>query len=138
MPPSPLPPTPSEGRGENRAPLAAPVAEPLLSRRKVGVLAIVCLALSGLLKLAGPDQAGLMSALFRVGTVLAALWLALPPQGQPVLWRNFTPVLVIALAFTLLAKNPKMLVIAIPIGFAVLLLLSLGPRRPHRPARKHK
>ena len=110
--------------------MTPPVTPPIISRTRVGVIAIACLVLAGLLKFAGPEQAGLMSALFRVGTVMAALWLALPPKGQPVLWRNFTPVLVIALAFALLTKNPRMLVIAIPVGFVVLLLLSFrSPRR---------
>ena len=105
---------------------------PTVSRRRVGVLAIGCLGLAGLLRFAVPEQVGPISALFRVGVVLAALWLAMPAQGQPLLWRNFVPVLLIGLAMSLLSRNPRLLLIIVPVGFALLLLLSFLPSRPRR------
>jgi hypothetical protein len=90
------------------------------------------LGIAGFLRFAAPEQVGPMSALFRVGVVLAALWLAMPTQGQPLLWRNFTPVMLIGLAMVLLSKNPRLLLIVVPVGFALLLLLSFLPSRPRR------
>lgn len=96
-----------------------------------------CLGLAGFLQLVAPEQMAPIGALFRVGIVLAALWLALPPKGQPFLWRNLTPVLLIGLAIVLLSRNPRILVIVLPVGFVVLLLLSFFPSR-RRPAGRPK
>lgn len=57
-----------------------------MHRPAVGVVAFLLLVLAGALSYFEIDNAGLVSALVRVGLIMAALWLALPEVARVNVW----------------------------------------------------
>ena len=102
----------------------------VISRTRVGVLAIVCLAsAAGTFFFARTNEA-LLSAFLRVGLVLAALWLALPPQGQSIAWEKITPFIVGAVVLVVVTK--KAFVFVLPVAIVVAIAFALLRPKPKR------
>ncbi len=106
-----------------------------LSRLRVGLVALGCLALAGILKF-GTDPTErneLWTAAFaRVGLVMTALWVALPTKRRPAAWADVSPSTLIGFALALLvfARSPRMLLYALPFMAALAVLNFLLKRRP--------
>lgn len=106
-----------------------------LSRLRVGLIALGCLALAGILKF-GTDPTERnelwIAAFARVGLVMSALWIALPTKRRPAAWADVSPSTLIGLALALLvfARSPRLLLHTLPL-FAVLAVLNfILKRRP--------
>jgi hypothetical protein len=108
-------------------------SSPLAIRKLiVGVLALICLTTAVGLWLFS-DDAGknpLTAVTTRLGIILAALWLALPNQGETLAWGKVLPVgLVIIVACV---RGGKVLMYAIPIALVVGIIATFirpGPKR---------
>jgi hypothetical protein len=113
-----------------------------VSRPLVGFLAIGLFGIAIILSLwptLFPGAAGAMAggAAARVGTVLAALWLALPTRNRPAAWANVSiaSALPLLLAATALLRIPFR--ISIPLsGFVFLVGVILRPKPAKRPERR--
>lgn len=114
-----------------------------LNRPLVGVIALGCLGLSAGLWLSSSDNpessmvmgGGAGAAFFRVGLLMAALWIALPPKGQEAAWATVTPGTFVGLLLAVYAVV-RFRWMAIPFIAALgLLALILKPRTKHRPPR---
>lgn len=112
-------------------------SSPLAIRKLiVGVLALICLTTAVGLWLFSPDAGKnpLTSITTRLGIILAALWLALPNQGENLAWGKVLPVgLVIIVACV---RGGKILMYVIPIALVVGIIATFirpGPKR--RPPR---
>jgi hypothetical protein len=109
-----------------------------INRSLVGLLALICWGLAGLLWWTGWESGGDLwqGAFVRVGTLLAAFWLALPQRGGDAAWfRVSIPVLVGVFAALLLVARvrvPLKVLIPAGLGFAVAVML-LRPRSRTRP-----
>ena len=113
-----------------------------LNRPLVGVIALVCLGMYAGLLLGGSDDAdnapmggGAGAALFRVGILMSALWLALPGKGKDAPWATVSSNTFLGLfcAVLFIAWKPK---IAIPLLlFIGILALIIKPRTKFRPPR---
>jgi hypothetical protein len=104
-----------------------------IKRRLVGLIAIGCFAMSGVLWLAGSDPRGnpVLASLPRVGIVLATLWYALPRDGANFVWsRALAPVLIVIGLMALLRRAAWWILPA-----SVLVALALVIIRPKKPPR---
>jgi hypothetical protein len=111
-----------------------------VNRQLVGILAGVC-GLLGVItwSFSDPDGANLWPGAFvRVGTVLGALWLALPTRHREAAWARVPiwKVLGVLLAIILIARTRIPLKLLIPAGLAfALVIVVLRPRGKVRPGR---
>ena len=101
-------------------------------RTAIGLCALCCLLLAGGLWLftENPEANQFLSALTRVGIVMAALWLALPKAGQSIVWEKAGPVLLAAAI--VVAVAPRLIKYALPAAIAlsiVALVLRPKPKR---------
>lgn len=99
-----------------------------MRRHLIGILAIVLLLAAVVLSLWPPDGNGyqqFLAASWRLGALLAVLWLAWPDARHTPIWVWFTiPALV-----AILALKPKWFLFALPI---VIVLLIIRPRNRQR------
>jgi predicted ferric reductase len=99
-----------------------------MRRQFIGILALLFLMLGVVLTLWPPEQTGyqqFQAASWRVGALLAVLWLAYREVTRLPVWLLGTiPALV-----AVLAVRPKWFLIALPI---VIVLVILSPRNPRR------
>ncbi|MSR60098.1 MAG: hypothetical protein EXS05_21070 [Planctomycetaceae bacterium] len=107
-----------------------------IKRALVGILSLVCLAVAAGLWVftEDPEQNAFLAAVSKVGIMLAALWLALPRQGESVAWERLVPVLVGTLIFVALAG--RALRYLLPVAFIVGLVLFFLRPRPKRHGRR--
>jgi hypothetical protein len=109
----------------------------------VGGIALACMAISVGLWIAGfngeessvttTSAAG--AAFFRVGLLMGALWLALPPKGQEAAWAQVTPGTFVGLILAIYAVvRLRWMAIPLIIGFALFAVM-LRPRMKYRPPR---
>jgi hypothetical protein len=112
-----------------------------INRPLVGILALVCCGVAGLLMWADPDGSSELwqGAFSRVGVVLAAFWLALPSRTREAAWAR-VPIWQVAgvmLAIVVVARTRVPLKALLP-GLALfgLALMMLRPRRKSRPAQR--
>lgn len=114
-----------------------------LNRPLVGLIALGCLGAAVGLYFSGSYSTennvvmgtGAGAAFFRVGLLMAALWLALPSKGREAAWANVTPNTLAGLFLALLgiAWRPR---IAIPFLLVLGIVgLILKPRGKYRPPR---
>ncbi len=100
----------------------------VLKRHLVGIFAVVLLLVGVALTLWPPGETGyqqFLAAAWRVGALMAVLWLAYPEVIRMPVWILGTiPALVVVLAV-----KPKWFVIALPV---MILLVVLSPRRGPR------
>jgi len=96
-----------------------------MNRPLVGILAIVLLAIGGVLLVWRPiESEAFTSAFVRIGLVLAALWLALPDTRRPASRWLMIGVLLLAV---LLAIRPKL----IPLAVVILIAMAILRPRSH-------
>ena len=95
-----------------------------MHRPTIGLIAVVLLIAGFVLR--GATDEGLSAACFRIGVVMALVWLAHPQLENMPRW------LVFALCATALVvmRWPRLLVLALPVA-VVLWLLRPRPRRTH-------
>jgi hypothetical protein len=111
-------------------------------RLLVGITAVVLLSTAALLWIwPGPSTSGptvmWRGACGRVGTVMAALWLAMPTRTRPAAWANLNPRSVAAVAICLLAIRFPLRFLVPAAGVLLFLGVFLRPKnraRPPRPA----
>lgn len=114
-----------------------------LNRPLVGAIALTCVGISLGFWISGNssddssfatgDVAG--AAFFRVGLLMAALWLALPPKGQEAPWATVTPGTFVGLLLAIYAVV-RLKWMAIPlIAGAAFIAVILRPRSRYRPRR---
>lgn len=112
-----------------------------VNRALVGILAIACCGIAGVMALGGVGGASALwqGAFFRVGVVLAAFWLALPSRAREAAWARVPiwQVLGVLLVIVVVARTRVPLKVLIPavLLFGVALML-LRPRRKSRPAQR--
>lgn len=114
-----------------------------VNRNLVGILAVACLVLGALTFWAGDSSsthsANLWPGAFvRVGTVLAAFWLALPTPSREAAWARVpvVNVLVGIIVVILVARSRIPLNMLIPAGIIMMIVwVVLRPRPPRRPTR---
>lgn len=95
-------------------PRSSPTAHPqvTINRSLVGQIAVCCL-LGSILMMFFPAESNLLmwrGALFRVGVVMAAFWMALPTKGREAAWAR-VPIWQVAVAALLLvgiARSPSL------------------------------
>jgi len=108
-------------------------SSPLAIRKLiVGVLALICLATTAGLWIfsADPLKNPVNSVTTRLGIMLAALWLALPNQGENLAWGRMLPVGLVFIAACV--RGGKILIIVIPIALFVGIIATFirpGPKR---------
>lgn len=112
-----------------------------VNRTLVGVLSLTCLATSVLMSWSGSNGSAAMwqGAFFRVGTVLAAFWLALPSRTREAAWARVPVWQVVGglLVVLAVARSPTAAKVLIPLALALAgSLLLLRPRRKFRPPRQ--
>jgi hypothetical protein len=99
----------------------------------VGVCALLCglLALGRFLSVAEPHTDPLLAAAWRVGIVMGALWLVLPPRGESWVWSKIAVVVIPALLIVALGRRIPLIVlpIAAVVGIVALLLRPKPKRR---------
>lgn len=115
-----------------------------LNRPLVGLIALACFGIAAWFSFSGStgDEAenfvrgaGAGAAFFRVGILMAALWLALPPKGREADWAKVTPGTLLGLVLAIFAVvRLKWLAIPLLAGFA-LVALFIRPRIKYRPPR---
>ncbi len=114
-----------------------------LNRPLVGVIALVCVGASvGLWFLGTYSEnpspvmgGGAGAAFFRVGLLMAALWLALPPKGQEAAWATVTPGTLVGLILAIFAViRMRWMAIPLLVG-AALIAVFLRPHTRYRPRR---
>lgn len=115
-----------------------------LNRPLVGIIALACLAASAWLYFNGSFSsdnenfvtgAGIGAAFFRVGLLMSALWLALPPKGREASWAKVTPGTFVGLLLSVyLVIRMKWLAIPLLIAVATIGVI-LRPRTKYRPPR---
>lgn len=113
-----------------------------VNRPLVGIIALACVGTSVGLYFAGSQTEessvaveGAGPAFFRVGLLMAALWLALPPKGQDAAWATVTPGTMIGLVLAIFAVvRMRWMAIPLVIG-AALIAVMLRPRARFRPRR---
>ena len=99
-----------------------------MHRPTIAIVAIVLLALSLGLQLAGSSDPYIKFACLRMGAVMAALWLAHPQLTAVPRWLLIgTMVLLLIVAW-----RPKALVFALPIALALWLLRPRKSRTPRQ------
>jgi hypothetical protein len=109
----------------------------------VGAIALGCMGISAGLWISGfnaeessvttTSAAG--AAFFRVGLLMGALWLALPPKGQEAAWATVTPGTFVGLILAIYAVvRLRWMAIPLIVGFG-LFALFLRPRMKYRPPR---
>ena len=109
-----------------------------INRTLVGILALLCGAIGGLIALTGVDPSTMWQGAFlRVGVVLAAFWLALPSRKREAAWAriplwNFVGVLLVIVAAT---RVPMRVLLPGLVVFGIALML-LRPRRRTRPTQR--
>jgi hypothetical protein len=104
-----------------------------LKRRLVGLIAIGCFVMAGVLWLSGTDPRAnpVLASLPRVGIVLATLWYALPRDGANFVWsRALAPVLIVIGLMALLRRAAWWILPA-----SVLVALALVIIRPKKRSR---
>ena len=110
-----------------------------VNRTLTGFLTIACLVVGFGALFYMPERRAVAAAFIRVGVLLGAFWLALPTKTREAAWANVSPLALIgclgaALAF---AARPKLLLVALPIAFAMFVIgYVLKPPDKRRPARK--
>jgi hypothetical protein len=108
-----------------------------VNRRLVGLLALLCLALAGVLAVVNVegDQDLWQGAFFRVSVVLASFWLALPSRTREAAWANVPlwQVAAAVLGLVLVVRSRLPLQVLVP-GAIILsmMLLVWRPRRVRR------
>jgi hypothetical protein len=105
-------------------------------RNLIGIVALVCLATAAGLWIFtdNPVQNQFLAAVSRVGVVLAALWLALPPRGEKMAFGRAGPILIAAAIFV--ALSGRRLLYLLPVALVVGLALAfLRPRSRRRKSR---
>lgn len=112
-----------------------------VNRTLVGILAVLCLVSGAVLMLSGSTGpiALWQGALFRVGVVLAAFWLALPSRTREAAWARVPiwQVVGVLLVILAVARSPAAAKVLIPAAFALAgILLALRPRRKVRPSQR--
>lgn len=105
----------------------------VISRDRVFWIASGCLLGAAAAWWGGPAYTGALSVCLRSAIVLWALWLAVPPRGQPVLWRHVVPLILVAVAVAALVRNPLLLLWSLPMGAIALLILAFFPPRRSKP-----
>ncbi len=111
-----------------------------VNRALVGILAITCGVLGFITwGLSDPDGGNLWPGAFlRVGTVLGAMWLALPTRSREAAWARVPiwQVLGVVIALLVVVRTRVPLKLLIPAGLAFgFALLVLRPRPKTRPRR---
>jgi hypothetical protein len=108
-----------------------------VSRPLVGLLAICCLVVAGLIRMLAPDhqEAQLWLAGFiRVGLVMTAFWIALPSGDRPAAWANISRHTLIGIALGTLALLRLPFRVVLPVAVAVAVIgFVLRPRGKKRP-----
>lgn len=101
-------------------------------RIAVGLCALLCLLMAaGLWLFTGnPEANQFLSALTRVGIVLAALWLALPEARQSIVWQKAGPILLAAAI--VVAVMPKLVRYALPAAVVLSIAAILVRPKPKR------
>jgi hypothetical protein len=102
----------------------------------VGIASLGCLAsAAGLFCFAADGAANPATAVtMRLGLMLAALWLALPSQGEGIGWRKAMPVILAVVVVLAFVRNWRFLVYAIPAAIIVGVVLAfLRPRSKRGP-----
>lgn len=105
-------------------------------RNLIGIVALACLATAAGLWIftVNPVQNQFLAAVSRVGIVLAALWLALPPRGEKLALGRAGPILVAAAI--LVALSGRRLLYLLPAAIVVGVALAfLRPRSRRRKSR---
>jgi hypothetical protein len=113
-----------------------------INRPLVGIIALGCMGISLGLYFFGSQTGeatvaseGIGPAFFRVGVLMAALWLALPPKGQEAAWAKVTPGTLVGLFLAILAVvRLRWMAIPLVIGAAIVAVL-FRPRARYRPPR---
>jgi hypothetical protein len=114
-----------------------------LNRPLVGIIALACLGAAAGLFFSGSTTGerslvmggGAAAAFFRVGLLMGALWLALPPKGQEAPWATVTPGTFVGLLLAIFAVvRMKWLAIPLLALFAIMALI-IRPRTKYRPPR---
>ncbi len=104
-----------------------------MRRHAIGIIALVLLAVAGVLWLwpiAGDGSLGLKAACWRVGVLMAVLWVAYTDvQRIPAWLLCVTPALVV-----LLAWRPRWFLIVAPIVLCIAILRPRGPRKKKDPS----
>jgi cytochrome bd-type quinol oxidase subunit 2 len=104
-----------------------------INRTLVGVIAVICLAMYGVMGQTRPDLPMWQAAFGRIGLVMSAFWLALPSKGREAAWANVSRSTLIGLVLGVVgvAVRPK---IAVPVlavmGVLGYLLRPRGKKRP--------
>ena len=114
-----------------------------LNRPLVGIIALACLGTSAGLWISGSATGetsavmggGAAAAFLRVGLLMAALWLALPPKGQEAPWAKVTPGTLIGLLLAIFVViRMKWMIIPLLAVFGIVALI-VRPRPKYRPPR---
>lgn len=94
-----------------------------LNRWLVGLLAVGCLLAGWFLPEADASRELWKAGFYRVGLLLAAVWLAMPTRGRSAAWAGISPWWFVGLAATMLfvARRPQVL---LPL-FAALFVLAV-------------
>jgi hypothetical protein len=110
---------------------------PIISKPMVGLIAAVCLVISGVCFLFYHEQEALQGSTMRVGIVMTALFLVLPKAGEHARWERMLPVVVGVIA--MVAFNRKMIFAILPLLVIIGILMTvLRPRDKYRPPRQRK
>ncbi len=93
----------------------------------IGVSGAACLVISAAMWFGLPAHDGVRAALMRVGLVMSALWLALPPQGRNVAWTKAVPIIV-GLVILIVASRKAFLALLPLVVVVALAALFVRPR----------
>ncbi|MGE0607986.1 MAG: hypothetical protein AB7O62_12900 [Pirellulales bacterium] len=104
-----------------------------MHRPTIGAIAVLLLGTAAVLWLGswGADVAGLMSASFRIGSVMAVLWLAEPQLRKFPAW-VFPAVCVMLVLAVLFRRQPMLFVVALVILAAAVIVRPRGKGPPRR------
>jgi hypothetical protein len=114
-------------------------ASPMAARKLiVGLISLGCLATAaGMWIYTGDWNSPVIAVTSRLGFVLAALWLALPKQGENLAWEKCLPAFIaVIVVLSFIRGSWRVLLIVIPaaivIGIAAVFLRPRSKRRPPR------
>jgi hypothetical protein len=108
---------------------------PIINKPMVGLIAVVCLAISAVCFVFYHEQETLQGSTMRVGIVMTALFLVLPKAGENARWERVLPILVGIIA--LVAFSKKFIFAILPLLVVIGILMTvLRPRDKFRPPRR--
>ncbi|MCY2963949.1 MAG: hypothetical protein NT069_09945 [Planctomycetota bacterium] len=95
-------------------------------RLLVGIISLVCLALSALVWIFGADPQSnpVLGSLTRIGIVLGTLWFALPREGENVAWsKALVPIVGLVVVIAMMRRASWWLLpAAVVIGIAIVII----------------